>query len=1036
METFKRKKRLLLFIAFALIGVMSTFGQTERTLDFNALLSNFADPPSEYRTAPFMVWNYKVTKSDIARMIDEYKSQGSGAIIIHPRPGLITEYLSDEWFDLYAYAIEKAKEKGMTVWIYDENSYPSGFGGGHVPADMPESFNQGQGLKLEKVMLLPEDIDSYFLCLRKEEDKWIDITGDKASYKGETGDYYLYKKTYYSNSDWYGGYSYVDLMIPGVTEKFNAVTMDGYQKRFGQEFGRSILGVFTDEPEIPSSGGIRWTPLLFDTFKTQWGYDLKTLLPLLDEEIGDWKRVRHDYFSTLLSLFIKHWSKPYHDYCEKHNLKWTGHYWEHDWPNIDSGPDNMAMYEWHQMPAIDMLFNQLNEDSLQGQFGNIRSVKELGSVANQKGFKRVLSETYGGGGWDESLRDFKRLGDWEYVLGVNFMNQHLSHMTLTGARKYDYPPEFSSVSPWWNDYYVVNDYFGRLSMLLSNGIQKNKILVIEPTTTIWCHYSVNNCSSIIWDIGVAFQRFVTKLEMAQVEYDLGSEAIIRGNGSVMNGTLKVGEASYTTVVLPPMMESVDVSTFWLLKDFVAQGGQLIAFSQPKEVGGKASSELSSLLDEPSVIHLTELEPDVVRRYLSDKDFGISYHNGDLYHQRREYKGGELVFMVNSSLDQPTRGIIRMKGTALLKLDALEGKVYGYPSHVSDRGLEASFEIEPCGSLILYVSHKPLEKEYPTEVKFERGTKLEASFPVKVTRLQDDVLPIDFCNLSLKGKDYRNIYFYKAADLAYKAYGFRSGNPWNHSIQYKRNVMDKDTVRSGGFVTTYHFNVVGAADFENIQLVIENSGLFTVKMNGMEIKSIPGTWWLDRHFGVYDIQKSVRSGMNDVEVSINSMSVYAEIEQIYVVGDFSVIPGSDRWSISQVVPTFGLGSWKDQKLPFYSWGMSYSKSYRVDKGNVHYFIQLNKWNGTATEVFVNGEKAGVIFKEPNNLNITPYLKSGENMIDVHVIGSLYNLYGPHYNNPSKGLASPWNWRNVEKPIDPSAYNFIDYGLMEDFDVYSD
>ena len=58
----------------------------------------------------------------------------------------------------------------------------------------------------------------------------------------------------------------------------------------------------------------------------------------------------------------------------------------------------MAMYEWHQMPAIDMLFNQLNEDSLQGQFGNIRSVKELGSVANQKGFKRVLSETYGGGG--------------------------------------------------------------------------------------------------------------------------------------------------------------------------------------------------------------------------------------------------------------------------------------------------------------------------------------------------------------------------------------------------------------------------------------------------------------------------------------------------------------------------------------------------------------------------------------------------------------------------------------------------------------
>lgn len=86
-------------------------------------------------------------------------------------------------------------------------------------------------------------------------------------------------------------------------------------------------------------------------------------------------------------------------------------------------------------------------------------------------------------------------------------------------------------------------------MLLSHGIQKNKILVIEPTTTIWCHYSMNNCPSVIWDIGVTFQRFVTKLEVAQVEYDLGSEAIIRGNSSVTNGTLKVGGTLRNLLIL-------------------------------------------------------------------------------------------------------------------------------------------------------------------------------------------------------------------------------------------------------------------------------------------------------------------------------------------------------------------------------------------------------------------------------------------------------------------------------------------------------
>jgi len=52
---------------------------------------------------------------------------------VHPRPGLITDYLSEDWFALYAYSLEVAERLGLDIWIYDENSYPSGFAGGHVP---------------------------------------------------------------------------------------------------------------------------------------------------------------------------------------------------------------------------------------------------------------------------------------------------------------------------------------------------------------------------------------------------------------------------------------------------------------------------------------------------------------------------------------------------------------------------------------------------------------------------------------------------------------------------------------------------------------------------------------------------------------------------------------------------------------------------------------------------------------------------------------------------------------------------------------
>ena len=68
--------------------------------------------------------------------------------------------------------------------------------------------------------------------------------------KGKKGKYLLFSKTYNRKSDWYGGFSYVDLLYPGVTQKFIEVTMTGYEKYLGTEFGKTIPGTFTDEPQI------------------------------------------------------------------------------------------------------------------------------------------------------------------------------------------------------------------------------------------------------------------------------------------------------------------------------------------------------------------------------------------------------------------------------------------------------------------------------------------------------------------------------------------------------------------------------------------------------------------------------------------------------------------------------------------------------------------------------------------------------------------------------------------------------------------
>ena len=1029
-------KTLVILIIILSYSTEYAFSQRKQTREtrFEKLKKEFANPSKEFRSAPLWVWNTKVTYTDIERMLKELKDQGFGGAFVHPRPGLITDYLSDEWFDLYRYSVETGKKLGLDIWIYDENSYPSGFAGGHVPAQMPESYNQGQGLNYTKVEILPEDAKNYFLCLKKEGETFKDITSSLGNYSNTKGEYYLYNKTYYGKSNWHGGYSYVDLLYPGVTEKFMEVTMSGYEKTFKKELGTVIKGIFTDEPNISSPGGIRWTPDFFDIFQKQWGYDLKSVLPLLVEETGNWKQVRHNYMETLTQLFIDRWAKPWYEYCEKKNMYWTGHYWEHGWPDMSHGGDNMAMYAWHQMPAVDMLFNQFNDSHPQAQFGNVRAVKELRSVANQMGYTRTLSETYGGGSWDVTFEDLKRLGDWEYVLGVNFMNQHLSHMTIVGARKYDYPPVFTSLSPWWSNYKNQNDYFARLSMILSQGEQMNDILVLEPTTTAWMYYSYVRGHARTMETGINFQNFVTKIEKSQVEYDLGSENIIKAQGRTKGNLFFVGKRGYKKVVIPPMTENLNSTTFKLLQQFVNAGGQLIAFSLPTLIDGKESTELAGFLRENStrIQSYAELTDVAIKEsFMSDKIRFSNMTGNNLYHHRRTYKDGELVFLVNSSLTETAQATISVEGKQVIELDGMSGEMFMYPYTQNGKYAEVEVTLPPAGSLILFVSPTAINK-YAVKPEIANGKLLKANSPVEVKRLKDNVLLIDFCDLVINGKAERNLYTVEACNKLYQHFGM--GDPWNSAIQYRQTIVEKDTFKTGDIQVQYSFIVVDDVNKQNMQLVAEQPDIWKVKINGVPVSAINGEYWLDSRFGVYNIGNHTKKGVNVVELSVQPMSIYAEIAPVFVLGDFALEPAPTGWIMRAPVNKFTTGSWKNQGQPYYSWDVAYSKNYQVDDISKRYALKLNNWNGTVAEVYVNDTKVGIIAYKPYEFDLSPFFKKGNNKVEVRVIGSLKNLFGPHYSR-DRGIAGPWHWNGVHKQAPGSSYNLFNYGLMEDFEVIS-
>jgi len=1037
---------MILFAAFISCSGNKEITETENITTLSGLKANFKQPPVQYQTAPFWVWHDKISKKEIDIQLQDFKAKGIGGVFIHPRYGLITEYLSDEWFELVQYAVEKAKSLDMHAWLYDENPFPSGFAGGHVPAEMPESYNQGQGLELYKFTKLPQNAENYFLILKKQGEEFVQII-NPVEQKDKAGDFYLFEKKYYPRSKFYGGFSYVDLLVEGVTEKFIELTMTGYEQSIGHEFGKSVPGIFTDEPNINTYQGknvMRWTPALFEKFQESWGYDLKSNLPSLFEEVGDWKCVRHNYYQVLLQMFIDRWSKPWYNYTEKNNLIWTGHYWEHGWPDPHHGGDNMAMYAWHQMPGIDLLFNMMGNKSHKygkNQFGNIRAVKELRSAANQLGRKRTLSETYGAAGWELSFKDMKRLGDWEYVLGVNFMNQHLSYMTLIGDRKHDFPTSFSYHTPWWNYYKPLADHYSRLSLALSSGEQINNTLILEPTTTGWMYYSWGESPERLWEIRELFHNFLEGLEKNHIEYDLGSENIIKDRARIENGKFVVGKRAYNLIVIPEGFENFDAVTFQLLKTYLKQGGRVLSFANiPKYIDGAASNEINEIVNqfksqwnEAQSIHNSK-----VSELLSAKDFRMlntEKISGNLFHQRRQFYDGQLVFLANSSLDESASGRFVIGGATVIEFNTLSGELSNYPTKRNGDQIEVAFELPPAGSLLLFVSDTAMQVDGEQSSQVT-NRELKSSGEMHIKRISSNMLTLDYCDLMLGDQMEKGIYFYTAGNKIWQHHGFKEDNPWVNAAQYKTDIIDRDNFdQNSGFEVTFHFAVAADVDKLSLSTVVERPELWKVVINGVEIEALENEWWLDRAFGVFDIGEHVKTGDNRIQLITHPMSIFAELEPVYILGNFNLESADRGWKIVPEHP-LTLGKWVEQGLPFYKDGVSYTKTFDL-KNDKAIVVKLNDWLGSVARVLVNGQDAGIIGWPPYELKVTDKLIKGQNEISVIVYGSLKNLLGPHHYIDAKtdGFVTPWSFKYApEKQPAGLDYDLDGYGLFEDFQVF--
>ncbi len=1040
---------VITLLPFVLLSGCRKEAGKEGISTFDEFQQRFADPPAEYRSAPLWAWNDRITEEGIDFQLQEFKKAGIGGVFVHPRPGLLTEYLSDDWFRLFDHAVRKGEELGMKVWIYDENSYPSGFAGGHVPAEMPDSYTHGAGLGMKVQSQLNVSLsDTIAVVLKKTDTGFVDITASADRENGRRGTYYVFRKTYPERSPWFGGFPYVDLLYKGVTGKFLEITMTRGYERNAADFGKTVPGIFTDEPNLDAalsdSAVLRWTPDLWEAFRQRWGYDLRPHLPSLVEETGIWKKVRHDYYGLILELFVDRWARPWSAYCDEKHLQWTGHYWEHGWPEPTQGLDEAAFYVWHQMPGVDMLGNRLDTAGLGGQFGNERAVRELRSAANQAGRTRTLSETYGGGGWDMTFETQKRLVDWECVMGVNFVNQHLAYYSLNGVRKFDYPPSFSYHEPWWEYYRLMGDYIGRVSLAMSAGEQINRTLVLQPNTTGWMYFSRKVRNPQVDSIRDGFKNFVYRMEQHHLEYDLGSEQVLKQMGSVEYGILRVGHRDYSLVVIPAEMENIDGATCNLLAEYLNRNGKVLVFrKEVPMVDGEPSPRVEALranaggnwvvadgLDDPTAVGL-----------LASDGFAMVdlTRNGMLYHQRRVLAGGgQLLFVVNSHPAKKASASLALEGDYVAKLDLVSGAVHRYPASPLNGRISFQVDLEPAGSALFAVTPRQVpEPEEPVSAGTE--TPVEATGGTAVKRESGNVLMVNYLDLKTAKAETRDVYFMNAMNRLYTENGVAMGNPWRHKIQYRKSSLELDTLfkAGSGFEAAYHFTLDRSLSPEavtSIRAVVERPDLWSVRINGNTVDPIPGQWWIDRGLAEFPVGPSLRPGRNTLTLTAPRMNILAEVMPVYLLGEFLVRPGKQGYEIAGGEIS-APGSWVQAGLPFYDGRVAYSRSFAVSKGAGGSFkVKLGRWKGTVAEVLVNGKRAGLIAWQPYEQDVTSLLQEGPNEITVKVTGSLRNTFGVFYQKQDSWIYGPGAWSEAPaKPARPSDYALVEYGLFEPFSL---